>query len=77
MRVVIVGSGGISYSHAAAGKSMADVELAAVCDNRPDAAAKLAAEHGVPRHYGSVDELLAHESADLAIVAVWGAATPR
>jgi predicted dehydrogenase len=72
LRVVIVGSGGISYHHATACQALLDVELVAVCDTRPEAAEKLGAQFGVAGRYGGLDELLARESADLAIVATWG-----
>jgi predicted dehydrogenase len=74
MRVVIVGAGGISYQHAAACRALEGVELVAVCDTRPEAAARLGDEFGVAARYGDVEELIARERADLAIVAVWGRA---
>jgi predicted dehydrogenase len=74
VKVVIVGAGGISYQHAAACRALEGVELVAVCDTRPEAAAKLADQFGVAARYGDVDALIARERADLAIVAVWGRA---
>ena len=76
MKVVIVGTGGISYRHAEACQALEGVELVALCDTRPEAAARLADQFGVTARYGDVDELIARERTDLAIVAVWGA-VPR
>lgn len=73
MRVLIVGAGGISYRHAAACRALEGVELVGVCDVRPEAANKLADEHGVAKRYPSVASMLADASADLAIVSTWGA----
>jgi predicted homoserine dehydrogenase-like protein len=42
VRVVIVGAGGIWCQHAAACRALVGVDLVAVCDARPEAAAKLA-----------------------------------
>jgi D-xylose 1-dehydrogenase (NADP+, D-xylono-1,5-lactone-forming) len=72
VRVVIIGSGGISYQHAAACQALPDVELVAVCDTKAEAAERLGAQFGVTGRYGSLDQLLERESADLVIVATWG-----
>jgi xylose dehydrogenase (NAD/NADP) len=74
MRVVVVGAGGISYQHAAAARVVPGVDLVAVADTKPENAEKLGEAFGVEHRYGSLDDLLAKESAELAIVSVWGAA---
>lgn len=74
MRVGIIGAGGISYQHAAACQALEGIDLVAVCDTRIEAAAKLADQFGVAARYTDIDELIAREEIDLAIVAVWGRA---
>ena len=73
VRVGIVGAAGIGGWHARACRELADdVELVAVCDLNPEAAARLADEFGAPRTYTDLDAMLAAEQLDLAIVATWG-----
>src|SRR6187200_2340651 len=74
MRVVVIGSGAIAFRHAAACRDLEGADLVAVCDLRREAADALADRFGVEARYTDLDELLAHETADLAIVATWGAA---
>jgi predicted dehydrogenase len=73
MRVVIVGAGAIAYRHAQACRDLEGAELVAVCDVRREAADALADEFGVAARYTDLDALLAADTADLAIVATWGA----
>src|SRR5262245_1172293 len=73
MRVMIVGAGTIAYRHAAACRDLAGAELVAVCDVREDAAAALADRFEVAARYSDLDVLLGEHSADLAVVATWGA----
>jgi predicted dehydrogenase len=72
LRVAIVGAGGIARQHARACREVAGVALAAVCDVRPEAAARLAEAFEVPAQYADLDALLAAAPLDLAIVATWG-----
>ncbi len=73
MRVVIIGAGSIAYRHAAACRDLEGTELVAVCDVRRSAADALADQFDVAARYSDLDALLASVSADLAIVATWGA----
>ncbi|MEH1100906.1 Gfo/Idh/MocA family protein [Micromonospora sp. CPCC 205561] len=57
-RVGLVGAGGVAQRHARVLGGFTDVELIGVTDVAPEAAARLAGEHGA-RAYGDVDELLA------------------
>jgi xylose dehydrogenase (NAD/NADP) len=71
-RVAIVGAGGIARRHARACQEVADAELVAVCDVRPEAAEKLGDEFGVARRAVGLEALLAGERLDVAVVATWG-----
>ena len=73
MRSVLVGAGAIAYRHAAACRDLEGAELVAVCDVRRESADALADRFGVSARYTDLDALLAEQSADLAIVATWGA----
>ena len=70
--VAIVGAGSIARRHARACAEVAEADLVAVCDERPEAADTLAAEFSVSRRYAGLDALLAAERLDVAIVATWG-----
>jgi predicted dehydrogenase len=71
MKVMIVGAGGIARHHARACREV-DAEIVGVCDVNPEAAARLGDEMGIAHRYDSLDALLAAQTADVAIVAVWG-----
>ena len=70
--VGIVGAGSIARRHARACAEVAEAELVAVCDERPEAAAQLAGEAGARRHHGGLDAMLAAGPLDVAIVSTWG-----
>lgn len=59
MKFVIVGCGRIAHLHVAGYKNNPDAELWGVCDLSLETANKFAQEHGVPKVYGSYDEVLA------------------
>jgi predicted dehydrogenase/nucleoside-diphosphate-sugar epimerase len=63
-RVALLGTGYIADWHAQSLKSVADVELAAVCDRILPRARAFAQRFGVQAVYGSLDEMLAHEALD-------------
>jgi xylose dehydrogenase (NAD/NADP) len=71
-RAAIVGAGNISSRHARACREVADVDLVAICDVRPEAARKLAADFQVDACYSTVDELVANERLDITILATQG-----
>lgn len=60
-RVALLGAGYIADWHALALSSVEGVELAAVCDRVQARAEALARKFGVPRVYGSLEEMLALE----------------
>ena len=74
MRVVIIGAGSIAFRHAAATRALPGADLRAVCDLRREQVDALGDRFEVEARYTSLDELLAHESADVATVATWGVA---
>lgn len=68
IKVALIGCGRISANHFGAIEKHAEqLQLVAVCDNNPAVLAEAAARHGVPG-YGRLDELLAKEKFDLAII---------
>jgi predicted dehydrogenase len=58
VKVAVVGVGRMGQHHARVLKGLAGAELVAVCDVRPEYAAKIAAQHGC-RGFASVEEMLA------------------
>jgi predicted dehydrogenase/nucleoside-diphosphate-sugar epimerase len=63
-RVALLGAGYIAEWHAKSIASVANVELAAVCDRILGRAQSLAEKFGVPRAYASLEQMLAAESLD-------------
>ena len=74
LRVAIVGAGGIARAHARACREAEGVTLHAVCDVSPAALDRFGEEWAVPpeRRYSSLDDLLAVQSPDIAVVSTWG-----
>jgi predicted dehydrogenase len=69
VRIGIVGSGGITrYAHIPGYKAQKGVEIVAVCDVVLDRATEIAREFGIPRCYGSYQELLENEKLDAVSV---------
>jgi predicted dehydrogenase len=65
----ILGTGGIAGSFAAALRHVPDAELVAVGSRAQDSAERFAAEHAIPRGYGSYDDLVADDAVDVVYVA--------
>jgi predicted dehydrogenase len=67
LKAAVIGSGLIAgLKHIPAFKKhQGKVQLAALCDLNREAAQKLAAQHGIPNVYGSIDEMLTKEKPDL------------
>ncbi len=72
-RIGIVGTGGIAKAHGRACKELECAELSAICDISEEALHRYAEAFGVKRLYGTLDQMLASEELDIAIVANWGA----
>lgn len=58
VRTGLIGCGNIARTHAAALASLPESDFAACCDTDPARAQALASQHGVPRVYTDVQELL-------------------
>ena len=63
-RVALLGAGHIADWHAQSIRSVAGVELVAVCDQFLARAQALARKFGIPRAYPSLDAMLAAENRD-------------
>ncbi len=61
LKIGLVGVGGISGAHIPAWEEMADAELVALCDIRPEKMEK----YPNKRHYTDFDEMLANEELDI------------
>lgn len=68
LRVAIAGAGFMGTIHAELAARDARAEIVGVADKAPDAAARLAARHGV-RPFAAVEDLLDHGAPDLLVVA--------
>jgi predicted dehydrogenase len=70
-RVAVVGAGWWSTTaHIPALKNNPDAELVALCDKQPDRLASAAAAYGPVKTYTDLDEMLAQEQLDGAVVCV-------
>ena len=72
-RVALVGTGGIARGHARACENTDRAELTAVCDLSPQALERFTQQFAAPNVYGSMDEMLAADEYDIAVICVWGA----
>ena len=68
VRIAIVGAGKIARVHALAIQKLADAELTAVVNHRPESMAAFATEFLVPRRYLDLDDLLLDGGIDALIV---------
>ena len=73
-RVGIVGTGGIARAHGLACQALDDVALCAICDVSETALHRYGDQYDVPHRYLDLDEMLAAERLDVAIVCTWGTA---
>ncbi|MFE9426365.1 Gfo/Idh/MocA family oxidoreductase [Kitasatospora sp. NPDC006697] len=69
VRIALAGGGAFGAKHAAALRRIEGVELAAVVSSSPESARKFAAEQGVERAAGSLEEVLAMDGVDAVILA--------
>ncbi|MEV6199786.1 Gfo/Idh/MocA family oxidoreductase [Streptomyces sp. NPDC051771] len=69
LRIALAGGGAFGAKHAAALKRIEGVEVAAVVSSRLERARKFAAEQGVGRAAGSLDEVLAMDDVDAVVLA--------
>lgn len=69
LRIALAGGGAFGAKHAAALKRIEGVEVAAVVSSSLERARKFAAEQGVGRAVGSLDEVLAMDDVDAVVLA--------
>ena len=65
LKIAIVGCGKIADGHVEEIQKLDSAEVTSVCDLEPLMAEQLAVRYGIPRHYGSFDDLLAHDKPDV------------
>jgi len=66
-KFALIGCGRISYKHVESLRKIKNVEIVAVCDNRPEKALKYAKELNIP-HYVDYREMLSKEDIDVVNV---------
>jgi len=72
IRIALIGAGGIAKTHLDAYKTVAEVEIAAVCDINEKTLNDTADRFGIEKRYLSVEDMLANEKdLDAADVCVW------
>lgn len=72
IRVGIIGLGGNSrLRHVPGLRACAGVEVAAVCNRRPESTARAAAEFGIAKTYEHWQELVADREIDAVVVGTW------
>lgn len=74
LRVAIIGTGGISNSHARAWQKQKDCQIVACCDLDEDKARRFAETYGVPKVYTDCAELMEKERPDCVSVCTWNSA---
>ena len=73
-RVALVGTGGISRAHATACSQTDRAELVAVTDVPQESIDRFVRQFHVERLYLELDEMLANEAIDIAVICAWAAA---
>jgi len=68
IRVGIIGCGKIAVTHSGALKQIPEADFTACCDVDLNRAQAMAAEHGVPHAFGSLDDLFAAKVVDAVLV---------
>ena len=71
-RVALVGTGGIARAHATACERSDRAELVAACDISAASRERFAQQFKVPHIYASLEEMLAREEIDIAVICLWG-----
>jgi len=69
LRIALAGGGAFGAKHAAALRRIEGVEVAAAVSSSPDSARKFAAEQGIARAAGSLEEVLAMDDVDAVVLA--------
>ncbi|MDX1429743.1 MAG: Gfo/Idh/MocA family oxidoreductase, partial [Rhodothermales bacterium] len=68
MKIIVAGGGAFGIKHLNGIKNIDGVEVAALVGRRPEPTSKLAAEHGIPEAFTSLDEALALPGIEAAIL---------
>ena len=71
IKVAVIGCGGIAHCHARAADQVG-VPLQALCDVSAEARQRFGDQYGVEGRYASVEEMMAHEELDIAVICTWG-----
>src|SRR5438128_1692182 len=72
VRIGLIGAGGNTrLRHIPGFLALPDVELAAVCNRRPESTEAIAREFKVPRTYARWEELIADSAIDAVCIGTW------
>ncbi len=72
LRIGLIGAGANTrLRHIPGLLAIAGVELAAVCNRRPESTAAIAKAHGIARAYGHWEELVADPNLDAIVIGTW------
>src|SRR5690242_622735 len=72
LRLGLIGAGANTRArHIPGFLAIADVELAAVCNRRPESTAAVAREFNIPRQYEHWQELVADPDLDAVVIGTW------
>ena len=69
LNAVLIGCGGRGRGHIEAMKTFDDLQFVAVCDPVEELRDRVADENAVPRRYEDIEDMLAKEELDLAVIA--------
>src|SRR5687767_6519965 len=72
IRIGLIGAGGNTrLRHIPGFRAIEDVELAAVCNRRPESTAAIAKEFSIPRTYAKWEDLVADPDLDAVCIGTW------
>src|SRR5438874_2994917 len=72
LRIGLVGAGANTRSRHIPGlRAIANVEIVAVCNRRPESTAAAAREFGIPRTFDRWEDLVAHPEIDAVVIGTW------
>src|SRR5689334_9048868 len=72
LRIGLVGAGGNTRSRHIPGlRAIADVEIVAVCNRRPESTSAAAREFGIPRTFERWEDLVADTGIDAVVIGTW------
>src|SRR5207237_9349271 len=72
LRIGLIGAGGnMRLRHIPGLRALADVEITAVCNRRPESTAAVAQEFGIPRTFEHWQDLIADADIDAVVIGTW------